>query len=120
MNATIKEAWVKALRSGEYVQKGWRLRSGEKEFDAEGVLVDLFAKAKKLKWVEPSEEEPGYVLVVKDRVYRTETPSAVLKWAERAKEDYFAVGATHYTIAGLGDLAGLSFEQIAAIIEEKM
>jgi hypothetical protein len=45
MNKQVKKLWVKALRSGEYVQTTGRLRGKNNSFCCLGVLCNLHAQA---------------------------------------------------------------------------
>ena len=60
MNPDIKQAWLDALRSGEYEQAYGKLRSGN-SFCCLGVLCDLHAKATDNVWDEAERyfNEPG-------------------------------------------------------------
>lgn len=60
MNAEIKQAWLAALRSGEYEQAYGKLRSGD-SFCCLGVLCDLHAVATDNTWDEDGRyfNEPG-------------------------------------------------------------
>lgn len=49
MNAEIKQKWLTALRSGDYLQGSNRLRLGDK-FCCLGVLCDLHAKETNTAW----------------------------------------------------------------------
>lgn len=44
MNKTLKNKWLKALRSGEYAQGVGRLRTNKDEFCCLGVLCDISGK----------------------------------------------------------------------------
>ena len=44
MNKEIKTKWLKALRSGDYEQGRYRLKSKDNKFCCLGVLCDIYAK----------------------------------------------------------------------------
>lgn len=50
MHPQIKQQWVEALRSGEYVQGSGALRDARNRFCVNGVLCDLHAKAHGYAW----------------------------------------------------------------------
>lgn len=50
MNPQIKQKWIDALRSGEYVQGYGQLRSEDNKFCCLGVLGDIYSKEKRVEW----------------------------------------------------------------------
>lgn len=90
MNTQIKEQWVKALRSGEYLQGEGCLRSGkegERKFCCLGVLCDLYKKSKRRgKWVKPAEDCDRFVLPSGDES-EIELPDPVVEWAGLEDQD---------------------------------
>ena len=80
MKPEIKQKWIDALRSGEYVQGNGKLNTGA--FCCLGVLCDLAAKENLVKW--EAELEYGWKVCIDGdttRNYDFLTPS-VIKWAE--------------------------------------
>lgn len=76
MNPSIKERWVQALRSGNYVQGTDLLRSKSNEFCCLGVLCDLYIQDHDEDW-----EEACSACYVCDGI-DTEPSVAVQDWAE--------------------------------------
>jgi hypothetical protein len=112
MNKEIKAKWVAALRSGKYKQTTGALRRGD-SFCCLGVLCNLHAEAHpktaaKQKSINYYMGEGGVL------------PQAVLRWAGLGK--YNVDVAVKYkdiktNLADLNDRKGLSFKQIANVIE---
>ena len=50
MNKEVKQAWIKALRSGEYEQGTGYLRSEDNKFCCLGVLCDIMKDRLGLEW----------------------------------------------------------------------
>lgn len=100
MNNDVKEKWVAALRSGEYEQ-GTRMLSRDNKFCCLGVLC-------KLSGLEFSPER-GYL------------PDSVVKWAglDSISPGVVKDGVTD-SLAYLNDVKGLTFNQIADLIEEQL
>lgn len=115
MDPVVKLLWTTALRSGEYNRWEGQLRSFCSYgscFCPEGILVDLAVKAGITSWtwcnnlnhpprvvmdwagLSTFEEEQGFPVIVNHSV-----------WGEQA-------------IAGLNDVKGLSFAEIADVIDE--
>jgi hypothetical protein len=119
MNQQIKQQWIEALRSGEYSQTQNQLRDHQ-GYCCLGVLCDLYCKVN-----EGSSWEDGGDL------FRLETnmgeyefvrlPISISEWAglhdDNPNVEY---GEVTVAISDLNDKEQLSFNQIAAIIEEQL
>lgn len=103
MNQGVKSLWVEALRSGNYKQGKYRLKSGN-SFCALGVLCDISHLG----------EWNGTHYVTKTDENNFIPPYEVQKWANM---NGFKVFKTN--IPSMNEM-GLSFNQIANIIERHM
>ena len=129
MHAHIKEAWLQALRSGEYRQGQHALYWGEK-YCCLGVLCDLHSKQTGTSW----EEAPGCRF---EHTYMSASgllPPEVVEWAglDEGSRVLVKVGyRTHFDIAlpipqfGKSEARvselnddGKSFKEIADLVEE--
>lgn len=115
MNQEIKDAWLAALRSGEYPKTTERLHD-DTGFCCLGVLCDLHAKATGQQW------EPGLGAIVylhNDAAL----PPSVVRWAGLDNE-LPKVGP--WTLAELNDgnsvfdIEPLTFAEIADLIEREL
>lgn len=105
MDSKIKEAWLKALRSGEYQQGRHRLRNEDDCFCALGVLCDILDPSGWLK-------SDGGAILFQD--YSTMSLSLKMK-------DYIGLnGIQTDHIMSLNDIDGKSFEDIADYVEEQL
>jgi hypothetical protein len=116
MNPEIKRRWIEALRSGEYEQGTYSLRSmkGDKvTYCCLGVLCDLYAKEKGTKWYMLSNEYFTFMSL------RSELPQKVMKWAgiKRYDGEFSYKNGKDTSLMGLND-DGKSFKQIADVIEK--
>lgn len=107
MNPEVKILWLEALRSGRYKQTRRQLRDAE-GFCCLGVLCDISGFG---KW-----DQNGY--------YRRglsgrhlDLPSFVAEWANLPSHPCASDGTP---LADLNDNAGLTFPQIADIIERDL
>ena len=115
MESKIKNKWLKALRSGKYKQ-GIDALKIDNRFCCLGVLCDIYAKEKKVAWVE-SRDSKGQFLGESNVL-----PMTVVDWAGVEKHDprvKNVMGYTTRTLSGLND-TGVSFKKIADIIEEQL
>ena len=127
MNPKVKDAWLKALRSGDYEQGEDWLRCND-VFCCLGVLTDLYIKEHSLHW----DREPinrGYDTFSLDEV-ATVLPNEVIEWAGvtdcnpavfTKKADFpssFGEPAIH-TLAELND-SHIPFSKIADCIEDSL
>ena len=126
MDQTIKQAWVQALRSGEYRQTKTVLHDGA-GFCCLGVLCDLYLTAHNDHWTF------GYGDVTDARYIDTDyqvLPKAVQKWAGLPhdhgafvvfdREHDSMPQQTTDTLAELNDRWGKSFDELADLIEEQL
>lgn len=117
MDKAVKEKWLKALRSGEYKQCKYQLRSRDNGFCCLGVLCNLHAQAHP-EIAEKQESIHNYMGEA------TLPHKEVLKWAGipvgyGGNSVDVIVTYKHETVslAQLNDDYGLSFKQIANVIE---
>lgn len=109
MKADIKRQWVKALRSGAYLQGKGKLRTGRKSFCCLGVLCDLHSKKTKESWINGS----GM------RAYLGCTgtlPLLVQRWAGLRRDN---PNINRRSLASLND-TGKSFKTIASLIQKHL
>lgn len=135
VNKELVKKWVEALRSGKYKQGRKALRNKNDEFCCLGVLCDISKKDLGIDW-EPEENGEfeafeAYVMeknggVLPDRVWeyigREATDYKVQISITNPKlPDFIAKNypSGDLYLATLNDTYGLSFEQIADIIEEE-
>jgi hypothetical protein len=130
MNSKVKEAWIDALRSGEYEQGSEKLRS-VRGYCCLGVLCDLYAKEHNTEWEFRGNEETN--LQLQDYWYFGEQseflPEFVMEWAglslncplvkidvEEYDEDPW------FYQEGLADLndSGYTFNDLSELIEEQL
>lgn len=121
MKKSVMKKWVKALRSGEYVQGKYGLISNDDKFCCLGVLCDIAPKDLGY-WGEIEKDYWAFVHKIDGvECYNpTLLPFNVQKWS-----GMFSVrGIVRGTIDGgvslsvLNDLRNYNFEQIADYIEE--
>lgn len=115
MNEEIKKQWADALRSGKYQQgRGW-LRVKD-SFCCLGVLCDLHAKATNGAWTVLGQ---SYVATYKEAA--TSLPGTVVQWvgwdAGMPNVEY---QTEMRSLISLNDALGLSFTEIAEIIEDQL
>lgn len=130
MNPEIKEQWISALRSGDYIQGTLQLRRADNTYCCLGVLMDLAEKA----GVECSILDPQDGWYYKgawgpdgSREYHGLTP-AVMEWAgidspvgrlPRSVSCYVdGYEAQSGSLVDLNDATEADFGQIADVIEE--
>ena len=107
MNKQVKKKWLKALRSGEYEQTTNYLKN-DGAFCCLGILCDIHSKETKHRW--------------RQEHYFTEMrglPHQVLKWAGLPDDRYVCYKGKHGQLGNANDM-GLSFKQIANIIENQL
>lgn len=124
MNTQIKEQWISALRSGEYVQTEEVLhdRNG---FCCLGVLCDIYLKEVGKEW-EENYNDYSFSADFENEVL----PPEVMTWADLKDEnpvvtiEQFDHEIEQYVLKPLplSDLndTGKSFKMIAALIEEQL
>lgn len=103
MKSAIKTRWVKALRSGEYKQGRYALKSTT-GYCCLGVLTDLYCKMNKKGWKSTTKTEQEIL------------PKVVMKWAGLGDQDP-TVGVS--SLASKND-HGMSFKRIAQVIEKSL
>lgn len=111
MDKQIKKLWVDALRSGEYRQARYRLRTRQNGFCCLGVLCNIHAQ----HFPETAAKNPQGLYFGEEGIL----PSIVTRWA---RLDHITVqyrGESH-SLADLNDNKRLNFNQIADIIEEQL
>jgi hypothetical protein len=109
MNASIKQSWIQALRSGEY-QQGRESLCNNGKFCCLGVLTNLYIQETNQKWHHDvggcySFETEGGIL-----------PLSVQQWAGLDAPNPYLAG--HY-VSSWND-EGASFEELADLIEEHL
>ena len=122
MKETIRQQWVQALRSSEYTQARFNLRTNE-GYCCLGVLCDLYVKETDNEWT-------VYRTETKDEIpytyYRVDgescvLPDCVVKWS--GLDDQNPCINLHEddktTFADLND-EGKTFDQIAQLIEAQL
>lgn len=118
MNEDVKRQWMAALRSGEYEQGYERLKE-DGRFCCLGVLCDLAVKA---GVVDGWRKKKVTDAVILDSIGATDEtdflPREVQEWAGIDEKN--PVVDDGETLTGLNDVEGLSFEEIANIIEEEL
>ena len=114
MNPEAKQAWVAALRSGEYQQGFGKLRD-TKGYCCLGVLCDLALKAKVARDPMTNDLQSGWG--------RGHLPDAVQQWACLDESDPLVVGPYDSLTSSLGEINDswdYDFDAIADIIEEQL
>lgn len=118
MNPEVKKQWLEALRSGEYKQGKEYLRNGD-QYCCLGVLCDLHSKETGTPWSEVLDHD-------EQNVFRYESSasipqSKVIEWSgfdpNNVKIKYKNMS---YNIMFLNDSRGLSFSQLADLIEAQL
>lgn len=114
MKATVKRAWLKALRSGKYKQTKGILRSKTGGFCCLGVLCDIRDKQlKRTQWT------ASYSCFSYGKRYNDGTlPVSVQKWAGLKSADPI-VTKDEKSLADLND-SGRSFKHIANVIARQL
>lgn len=127
MNQDVKNAWIDALASGDYVQGKRRLCKDDK-FCCLGVLTDLYVQSHPdAFWVR---ENHHGALVLSDETYNTTNlPRVVRDWAGLEQTDPFLVSPNHdpyphlrsggEPISALND-RGYTFEELIPLIKEQL
>ena len=124
MDERVKHLWTEALSSGQYAQGRDHLRT-EEGYCCLGVLCDLHAREHGIEWVLYT-----YMHTYIDQ--DSKLPDEVLEWAGLNPEQC-PLGDCHvfFTLpgslerrvsylSGLNDSRGLSFQEIAKLIEEQL
>lgn len=137
MNQEIKTKWVNALRSGDYEQGQGALKKPNGQYCCLGVLCDLYDKhrmeefAAESSWAVDTVSLNEYISVLGDRSEVGVPPNAVVDWAGLPHnnpdilvdlEDEIEEEKYQYElpIAELNDDHGLTFNELADLIEEQL
>ena len=104
MNKEIKDRWLIALRSGDYIQGTGSLKIDD-SFCCLGVLCDILQKDLNTYWDDDSFENTSDLL-----------PEIVWKYAELPDSDPGIDGTR--TLSSCNDFRRNSFEEIADLIEK--
>jgi hypothetical protein len=120
MNEQVKQQWIEALRSGEYSQTQEQLKDHH-GYCCLGVLCDLYSRANENGlWIE--EENLFHFETFEGEYEYTILPVSVSEWAGLGGVDNPVVeyGEEKVAISDLNDKEQLTFNQIAAIIENQL
>lgn len=121
MNPDVKAKWVAAMKSGERKQ-GTRFLHFKDEFCCLGVLCDLAAKEGKGEWISCGE---GTNYAFRDELGEIEghyLPESIVIWSGlKSKRGRLPHPINRqFSLDGLNDKTGLSFKEIADIIEAQL
>jgi hypothetical protein len=134
MKQDIKELWINALESGDYLQTRGALQRLESDgyrpvgYCCLGVLTDIAAKAGVCEWKDDG-RIGGVEEYTKDAAISyfnmAELPKAVIEWAGLTSPDPKVTtdiaGTAHATTLGaLNDDYKFDFNEIANVIREKL
>ena len=114
MNPQIKQKWVSALRSGEYQQGQYCLRT-DNGFCCLGVLCDLYGKENNVEW-DLVNDGGNYEFQYKEE----SLPISVMEWAGVENDNPYIIGDTGGTSLSLLNDSGSTFNEIADLIEEHL
>ena len=128
MNSEVKAKWLEALRSREYRQSRYRLRSLDNGFCCLGVLCDIYTKEVGGSWKHNKAEFSDAYDMVSDSGHESvtsELPSFVRNWAYLEwfnPQVHVAKGECDFVPATLAELndEGRSFKEIADIIDHQL
>ena len=132
MNQEIKTKWVNALRSGDYEQGQGALKNPDGQFCCLGVLCDLYDKHRmedfgaESSWTKDTVSLNEFISAPEDHEVGV-PPNVVVDWAGlphnnpdifvTLEEDDFE---QDLPIAELNDDFGLTFNELADLIEEQL
>lgn len=124
MNPEIKKKWLAMLRSGDFKQGKGVLRNGKDEYCCLGVLCTLYGAETGTEW---GRDWMGDSDETRDRTMEGEQyylPEKVREWAGLDHEYGYSNGLSlgvkdHVSLPVMND-TGKTFEEIAAVIEEKL
>ena len=129
MNSEVKAKWLEALRSGEYKQARYMLKSCNDAFCCLGVLCDIYIDEVEGCWVsDEGDHTEGYSMINFNKLERAKTdlPPSVIEWAnlEEANPQVFvghctSCDARFNTLTELND-SGKDFEFIADLIDHHL
>jgi len=118
MNPVIKDKWIAALRSGQFIQGVGLLNNGRGKFCCLGVLCELAAESgitKRAKTTIPPVVSYGLKFPLEQT---TVLPAEVNMWAE-LDDTWVTINGRHANLADHND-RGATFEEIAKAIEEQL
>lgn len=119
MNTEIKEKWLKALRSGEYIQTTGILKD-DRGYCCLGVLCDLYRKDKNIQGFD---NEKGIFIDLFENKSNEILTDDVMLWAGLDNRDpAVSLGLKEFfsnTLSNLND-NGESFNEIADLIEQNL
>lgn len=122
MNQEIKKRWVEALRSGEYKQGQECLRQKTNDglaYCCMGVLCDVLKDEVELRWRIRSGEV--FTAVTSTDSLEGFLPKEVAKAAGLPSPNPFVkIGTEEVSLARINDRLGLSFTEIADLIEAQL
>lgn len=107
MNKQVKQKWIDALRSGEYQQDKFTLKS-PKGFCCLGVLTDLYLKEKNQDWVYTTKK--GYSF----GEFESTLSNVVINWCDFPNLNKEGI------LIEMNDDFGKTFQEIADYIEENL
>lgn len=130
MKPEIKEQWVAALNSGEYIQGKEELRTKDNTYCCLGVLCDLAVRASIAKW--ENHKGHGWLIMPTDHTFRDEydenvggawLPKFIREWSGlmcdnpdvRIDDEDLPVG-----LSVLNDNKRMNFHEIAEVIQEQL
>jgi hypothetical protein len=128
MKADIKDRWVNALRSGDYVQGTHCLLSESGSYCCLGVLCDLYMKESNEEMVwEATEDSNGDKMKVGSFLgYTTILPEPIMEWAGLIDQSPSVIYVDmdgdrgYFMLSNLNDDYEASFHDIAELIEEQL
>lgn len=115
MDQAIKQEWVAALRSGEYVQGRGYLRDRHDKFCCLGVLCEIAVKHGVIPPAAPRDDDADCQWYGDSDIY---TPEVVVEWADLPYKNPRVTHSTEgqNTLAGFND-DHYTFNDIADMIE---
>ena len=113
MKPEIKKKWLRALRSGKYKQTKEMLHKKNGGYCCLGVLCDIYAKEKKVKWGEVNPLRPSKIMFLD---HSDILPDEVMEWAGLASDN---PECGEKSLAQYND-AGMRFGDIAVLIEKHL
>lgn len=122
MNPEIKQRWIAALKSGEYVQGFNHLKNNDGSFCCLGVLCEL-ARQDGVVAINESGDVPHYFDPENEQDNSTTAlPGIVMKWADLARSigDEIRVNVADYAYLTTMNDKGKTFEQIAEVIRGEL
>lgn len=128
MNPKVKAKWLAALRSGEYKQGTGVLRTdytGEDKFCCLGVLCDLAVQEGVTTLTRTNGGVYSYAQDGGGLGVTGTLPKVVREWAEVTTDNPLVKWKSgnryaHYSLTQLNDREGLSFDEIADVIEDSL